>query len=916
MKKSLGKILVVLCFLSITQSLWASHIVGGYLSYECLGTVGPTEAEYRVTMRFYRDCANGNPGTEPDSIPITVFDQNNIQTDVFWLNNLILLDTIPDDVSNPCVVSSPSICVQQFIFDATVRLNRFTSHTLVFQRCCKNDFLDNLPPPSDNFGNTFIAEIPRFATFNCNSSPEFNNFPPIVLCAGFDVNLDMSASDVDGDSLVYSLCAPFDYPQGSGPVRPVPASAPPYGQVPFRAPQTATDPIPSNPQLSINPSTGRLTGVPTSIGNYLVGFCVEEYRNGVLVSTLRREIQINTANCNPLISTAVQDQTQFCDGLSVQFQNNSSSIPAGRIRDYKWDFGVPGVDNDTSRVREPVFTFPDTGLYTITLISNPDFPACSDTSTKDFQVNQVLDPMVDLGGTLCQTGNSIDFFASGTYEDYATFLWSFGSQASITSSTSDTVRGVVFSAGAGTSFPVSLSISQDNCTETINQQVTLLPNPTVDFTLSDSAGCYPLPVSFTSTVTNATSPMAVEYEWDFGDGETSTDENPTHTYDSNGYFDVRLTIRTTSGCIDTVSLVKDSAVFVSLDSSRNSVDFTYNPSAGCAPLDVQFTNQSVFEGNASFTWTFGDGDSAFTQNPSHIYTNNGYYDVSLTMITLDKCVDTINFAVDSAIKVSLDSSRNVVDFDFFPKEGCLPLTVQFSDSSTFEGNADFFWDFGDGTLSTDQNPTKVYTDSGAYSVGLLLITKDKCVDTLVKTLGDTLRILPRPTAVITASDSAKPLKQANFRFTNTGSEFVQSSRYLVNGVEVATSDILDYQFVDTGHYVIDYIAINDLGCEDTSSVRILVFDEFEFIIPNVFTPNNDGVNEVFQMRACGVYEYEIQIYNRFGDKVFESNSMNINWDGRISGRKASSGSYYYTIRIRDFRGEYLNYNGAVTVLAE
>ena len=100
------------------------------------------------------------------------------------------------------------------------------------------------------------------------------------------------------------------------------------------------------------------------------------------------------------------------------------------------------------------------------------------------------------------------------------------------------------------------------------------------------------------------------------------------------------------------------------------------------------------------------------------------------------------------------------------------------------------------------------------------------------------------------------------------------------------------------------------------SVEVFVFDEFQFVIPNVFTPNGDGVNDVFEMRACGVYDYDIKIYNRYGEPIFKSNSMNINWDGRVAGVPINSGVYYYTIRILDFRGEYLNYNGAVTVIAD
>jgi len=133
---------------------------------------------------------------------------------------------------------------------------------------------------------------------------------------------------------------------------------------------------------------------------------------------------------------------------------------------------------------------------------------------------------------------------------------------------------------------------------------------------------------------------------------------------------------------------------------------------------------------------------------------------------------------------------------------------------------------------------------------------------------------------------------------------------------VSSDSVLNYTFSDTGTYKVDYVATNEFNCDDTSSQTVLVFDEFEFIIPNVFSPNGDGINDRFEMRACGVYEYELTIFDRYGLEVFRSNSLNINWDGRVDGKTANSGVYFYLIKIKDFRGEYLNYQGELTLLRD
>ena len=813
-------ILFILLF-SLLKSLTASHIAGGYFSYEFVRLVpGTNQVEYLFKARIYRDNANGNANAVlEDPLPITIFDQNLVQLPVVNVPQISFTSVI-DNFDNPCIVGKEELDIQEGYYQTTLTLSRSLAYTVVFRRCCKNDVVANVPQAG--VGNTFLIEIPAYDLVGENSSPIFNADPPIQLCADFDVAniLDLGATDLDGDQLVYSFCAPLDYPSTSNPLQ-SPANPPPYPNVPFLLPQTGSNPIPSNPQLTIDPSTGALSGTPTQEGIYVVGFCVQEFRNGNLLSTTIREIQISTANCVPATTTVVPTQESFCDGLSVKYKSDSSSTDQLQKPSYKWDFGDLTTLADTSRLDSFTYTYPDTGKYEVTLIMNPGL-SCADTGKLTYQVYKTLAPTLESFGKICVDGNNVNFAAAGLYEDYATFKWDFGNLASVSASSEDSVFGVVYP-GQGV-YPVELIVFQDICSDTVITNLSLFDNPVANFSYKDSAGCYPFP--------------------------------------------------------------------------------------------VDFTNLSNVEGNADYFWTFGDGESSTLENPTHTYRDNGLYDVGLRVITTDKCQDTVSAFVPNAIDISLDSSKNVVDFDFFPKSGCLPLTVQFSEKTFTEGGADFAWDFGNNNEAFDANPTFTYTDTGLYSIGLILFSNSKCVDTINKFIMDTLRVLPIPVSEIHASTLSSPVKEANINFDGRNSEFVESSRFLINGVEVAQTDVLDYQFKDTGHYKVDYIVTNTFGCNDTSSAEVFVFDEFEFIIPNIFSPNGDGVNETFAMRACGVYEYDIEIFNRLGEKVFRSNSMNINWDGRIRGRTASSGVYFYTIRIKDFRGEYLNYSGSLTLVGE
>ena len=208
----------------------------------------------------------------------------------------------------------------------------------------------------------------------------------------------------------------------------------------------------------------------------------------------------------------------------------------------------------------------------------------------------------------------------------------------------------------------------------------------------------------------------------------------------------------------------------------------------------------------------------------------------------------------------------------------------------------------------------MYSDTGFYNLGLLLITNDTCVDTLNQLIQSPIRVNLKPEAVLTVSDNSFPLKEAVIIMDSRASSFDSLSYFFINGREVGQTDFLEYRFIDTGTYLVSAIVENEFNCRDTASQSVNVFDVFEFVVPNIFTPNQDGINETFKVQACGVYDYEIEIYNRYGQSVFMSNSLNINWDGRVNGLTANSGVYYYVIKIRDFNNEIRNYKGSLTLL--
>ena len=228
---------------AVAVSAWATHIIGGDMYYDHLGG-----NQYQVTLRLYRDCG-------PDNTNNTAFDAS-AQIAVFTANGALFTDVVVSDpgetvvpvtLNDPCLTAPPSVCVR-----TTVYIHTFTlpptpgGYTISYQRCCRTPAMVNL---SGQQGLTCTITIPGPPN-NVNSSPRFNDYPPIALCLDQDMSFDHSATDPDGDQLVYGLCSPF---QGADNINPAPlAGPPPYDPVNWAAGYSGANPINSAPPIAID----------------------------------------------------------------------------------------------------------------------------------------------------------------------------------------------------------------------------------------------------------------------------------------------------------------------------------------------------------------------------------------------------------------------------------------------------------------------------------------------------------------------------------------------------------------------------------------------------------------------------------------------------------------------------------------
>lgn len=432
----------------------AAHLVGGEITYTCLGS-----NQYQVKLRIYRDCFSGG----------AAFD-NSVNFSVYNLAGTLVTNpsvpkgptiSVPAGTGNPCLTTPPNICTEYAEYIATLTLPPVVGgYTISYQRCCRNSTISNITNPGSR-GNTYTVQIPSMDN-SCNSTPAFTTVPPIVLCLGDQLNIDASATDSNSDSLYYQFCDIYTGGSSGNP-SPGTASAPPYTTIPFVAPATSAQPIPGTPALSINPQTGIITGVATTAGQYVVGICVSEYRNGALQSVVRRDYQFNVTNCiiNTVADmvTQLEDPGMYCDGRTLTFTPQT----AGALS-YFWNFGDTTTTADTSSLAYPTYTFPDTGTYTVTLIINPGL-VCTDTLKVPFRVLNAPDYRIEKAGIPCVEVQNYRFEAVGTAPYDANISWDFGPDANTFGATGKIVSGVSWNS-AGT-YPVRCIIQSAYCPDTL-----------------------------------------------------------------------------------------------------------------------------------------------------------------------------------------------------------------------------------------------------------------------------------------------------------------------------------------------------------------------------------------------------------------------------------------------------------------
>jgi gliding motility-associated-like protein len=422
----------------------------------------------------------------------------------------------------------------------------------------------------------------------------------------------------------------------------------------------------------------------------------------------------------------------------------------------------------------------------------------------------------------------------------------------------------------------------------------------------DTVGCAPFTVNFRDTIVNA-----VTYQWNFGDGTldtTTTTYDITHTFNNVGRYRVRLIAIDLNSCNE-----RDTAyttIRVGNDSAHLAIDI--NKTGPCESLQYSFNNLSTSDVKAftdsSFIWDFGDGTERVVAGMSpvtHSYAQPGPYIVRLILNDTSYCNNP------DSISYTLRVNPLVVAQFETPDKGCAPYDAVFNNTSL--AGETFFWDFGDGTTSTEEYPVHTYQVAGAYTVRLTATDTRTC--NVTDDTSMVITVYERPTASFSFRPITPEINKPTI-FTNNSIGGVRHIWYFGDGDSLETNSMNDvsHQYNVTDSFTVMLVTFNVAGCPDTAYQRVAALIDPLLDVPNAFTPGRFGRNSTIKVEGYGIVRMSWKIYNRWGQKVFETNDRKLGWDGKKDGQVLPLDVYTYTLDVEFFDGKKSRKTGDITLI--
>ncbi len=594
-----------------------------------------------------------------------------------------------------------------------------------------------------------------------------------------------------------------------------------------------------------------------------------------------------------------------------------------------------GITDDRQGIFDPSVA----GLGTHQVIFNTDVDpfGCSGTDTSEVMV---LEPpfaeFLTGDSTWClAASNSTTLRIRVTGSDTTTYDLDYtlhGLPATYSGAGADTIELVVNN-DTGTNEYILLSITEHNgptsCETLLNDTVTMTveTNPVAVMSYNYDSPCSPVRVDFESDTGYA------RYSWNFGSGviETSSHQiQQTFTYDyldgmtivgtdtilrDDSVYVFTLEVETHAGCTGSVT---DSITVYPVPTAN----FFVHPDVQDYPDTTVFLTNLTSIGNWSYIWIYGDGTNDMVKDPGqHAYGTFGEFDIELKAFSAF-CRDSITR------KILIKPPPPVAAFEP-DSSGCPPFEMSFTNYSKYADH--YVWDFGDGFYSTDPDPKHVFYDTGVHHVQMVAFGIEEGSDTTFRTV--TVFTPPQTRFEVTPTKSYN-LEQEFIFFSKSVNAF--KHKWDFGDGNESSEDTTTHAYNKAGTYTITLVTVSDQGCTDTlvkENMIMVIAGEGSAKFPNAFVWRGDNgangdwtqipleddyyYNTIFHPAVVNVQEYKMVIYTRWGIKIFESNDLNIGWDGHMdTGEIAGEGVYFYRAWVKYVDGTEEELRGDITFLHE
>jgi len=606
------------------------------------------------------------------------------------------------------------------------------------------------------------------------------------------------------------------------------------------------------------------------------------------------------------------DKLSGCAPLSVNFDNFSTGNLQGPATGYYYriqgDMNLIKFSSDlyTSYIFDN--TTSSSIVYEVVFIAESS-QGCTDMTWRDVTV----DPSVQLDVTTNDPDDGCNYytvtFNNNLILDGVIYVWEWGdgeandttrfeSSISHTFVNSSTVSAKTFNVKVTGINPIT------GCEESMVHPIRVSPNIVLDLETDVSEGCGPLYVNAINR-----SGGVQNHTWFYrvkGTDEMNEVEHTTFvTYQLRNQttdvltYELIYTGENWFGCQESDTL--EVVVWPELNA-----DFIASPERQILPNSIVTIQDLTNEGPWDYTWMFGDGNSSTDPDlQEYDYGTYGIYQIILE-VSIGPCTDN------SSQTITIEPITPIVDFDAAPREGCSPLTVDFINKSKYADPTTYYWEFGDGVgFSNAENPSFTFYEPGVYSVsleasnelGIVVRQEYEMFITVFETPIAQFRV--RPSTVYVPD---QPVYTANLSYGATQYFWDFGDEEGID--DTSTEEEPIYYYTNPGVYDIFLWVANDEGCMDSVIVYKAVTAEpgGNLAAPNVFTPSPDGpnggvpgdvaFNDVFLPIERGAIEFHMQIFNRWGELLFESWDKNIGWDGYYKGRLAKSDVYIYRLDLK------------------